>query len=225
MNILNLPLDIILILILFLDKPTLFALRFVNRFLMLHVNHLLFKNAFEYFKIHKLIFIYAYTIPFDVIVNECPYLRFIAFNLCDADFKDDKYSPDPKNQTRIFEDNNFYLTSGIKPIRLLQRMDLLDFKKLSQNIFASINQINKDYRSFIDIDFMEIMKYLLNQCGSLKTIDISTNGEEIDFNIDERLLIYLKEKIDKVNLFNYWYNLPNVVNFIKNIKKVINTFH
>src|SRR5688572_22609825 len=80
-----------------LDKHTIFT-HHVNKFLMLYANYILFKNVFECFEIHKLIFIYACTIPFDVIVNECPYLRVIMLNLCYDDFKDDKHSPDPKKQ-------------------------------------------------------------------------------------------------------------------------------
>ena len=81
MHIFALPQEIIEILILFLDKSMIFTLRLVNRFLMLNANYVLFKDAFKYFKIHKLIFIYAFTIPFDVIVKECDYLRYIALNL------------------------------------------------------------------------------------------------------------------------------------------------
>ena|SRR5436305_4301305 len=96
MDILKFPFDIILLLIFFLDKPTLLALRFVNKFLMQLVNNLLFKNAFEYFDVHKLIFIYAYTIPFEVILKECPYLRIIALNLCYVKSEDNKYLLDLK---------------------------------------------------------------------------------------------------------------------------------
>jgi hypothetical protein len=95
---------------------------------------------------------------------------------------------------------------------------------LSQNILASINQLKENF-SYIDIDFMEIMKFLLKQCTSLKTIDISSNRVDID-HIDEILLNNLKENIaiDKVNLDNSWYNSPNVLKFIKSIKKVINCY-
>jgi len=225
MDILKFPFDIILLLIFFLDKPTLLALRFVNKFLMQLVNNLLFKNAFEYFDVHKLIFIYAYTIPFEVILKECPYLRIIALNLCYVKSEDNKYLPDLKTKERMFENCNFYSCISlydIKPINLLQRMDLMDFKKLSDNIVASIDQL-KSYDSFKDIDFIEIMKYLLNQCSSLKTIDILNNQEEINhFNIDEELLFHLTKTLDDVNLYNYWYKYIHVKNFIKNIKKVNN---
>lgn len=214
----KLPAEIIVILILFLDKFAIFTLRRVNKTLMLHANYVLFKDAFKYFEIHKLIFIYAYTLPFDVIVNECPYLRAIALNLCYDDFKDNEYYS-LKLKKWIFESNNFYITQNEKPIRLLQRMNLSDFMILSQNIFASVNQLKENF----NIDFMEIMKFLLKQCTSLKTIDISSNRVDIE-HIDERLLTNLKENIDKVNLFNYWYNSPNVSNFIKSIKKVMNMF-
>ena len=100
-----LPEEIIVILILFLDKSAIFALRLVNRNLMLIANYVLFKDAFKYFEIHKLIFIYAYTLPYDVIVKECKYLRAIALNLCIHDFKGDK---SPKKKW-IFEDDNFYI--------------------------------------------------------------------------------------------------------------------
>ena len=210
----KLPTEIIEILILFLDKFSIFTFRLVNKTLMLHANYVLFKDAFKYFEIHKLIFIYAYTIPFDVIVNECPYLRAIALNLCIDDFKENKYYSQ-LSKKRIFESNNFYVTCE-RPVRLLQRMDLFDFMILSQNILASINQLKENFY----IDFMEIMKFLLKQCASLKTIDVSSNREDIEL-IDERLLTNLKDNIDRVNLVNYWYNSPNVLNFIKSIKKVI----
>jgi hypothetical protein len=221
MDIINikLPAEIIVILILLLDKFSIFNLRLVNKTLMLQANYVLFKDAFKYFEIHKLIFLYAYTIPFDVIVNECPYLRAIALNLCFDDFKEDKYYSQLSKKW-IFESSNFYITSE-RPVRLLQRMDLLDFIILSQNISASINQLKENF-SF-NIDFMEIMKFLLKQCTSLKTIDISSNRADIN-HIDERLLTNLKENIDKVNLVNYWYNSRNILNFIKSIKKVINMF-
>lgn len=217
----KLPNEIIVILILLLDKITIFNLRQVNKILMLQANYVLFNDAFKYFEIHKLILIYAYTLPFDVIVNECPYLKVIALNLCFDDFKEDsdRYYLHLSKKW-IFESGNFYITSE-RPVRLLQRMDLLDFMILSQNIFVSINHLKKNF-SF-NIDLMEIMKFLLKQCTSLKTIDISSNREDID-HIDERLLTNLKENIDKVNLVNYWYSSPNILNFIKYIKKVINMF-
>src|SRR5947209_13210208 len=87
----KLPVEIIKILILLLNKFSIFTLRLVNKTFMFQANYVLFKDAFKYFEIHKLIFIYAYTIPFDVIVNKCFYLRAIAFNLCSDDFKENKY--------------------------------------------------------------------------------------------------------------------------------------
>lgn len=37
------------------DKFSIFTLRLVNKTLLLHANYVLFKDAFKYFEIHKLI--------------------------------------------------------------------------------------------------------------------------------------------------------------------------
>ena len=207
MHLSTLSMEIHYRLVSFFDKKTVFHFRLLNRYFYYIVHEILFNDAFYYFEVEKLICIYSYTIPFNLIVNCCPYLRLMGQIVCE------------NIDMKMIESEFFF---GNNTLSLLKRLDLEKFISVLIYGIQQIEQIR------FKMDLSDTMKFLLNQIENLKIIDISISrgyyNEIKIFENDKLTLGFIEFTCVSINLSKYWYKIPNIRNYIKYIEKVSNSF-